>query len=234
VTTIFTAVHANESALSLTQQLLELSNNTMIFTAVHANESALALTLQNLIASNKTDAISAASSNLTLYKGYSSNFTFMAQSLIPEAVNGPTEVAPNTTGMTNGPLNWVSLDFAATPQQNVTVGYIMPSDWDGLNLAANFWWTSTGGGGTVTWQFRGFCGLDNARMNAPWGAPQTITDTVQSINFIHVSSFTAATTMGGTLDKSGRNFCFFQFSRNGGTLSTPASLLGVQVDYGAN
>jgi hypothetical protein len=203
-----------------------ISNRTDIFTAVYANESALALNIQNEIASNKTDTLTATYTNRTL----SGNFTIMAQSMIPENTNGPTEVAPNTTGMTKAPLNWVSLDFAATPQQNVTVGYIMPSEWDGGTLAASYYWTSTGGGGTAVWQFRGFCGLDASAIDYPWGTPQTVTDTVLAINQIHISAETPATTMGGTHAAS--DMCWLQFSRNGGTLSTPASLMGVRVKYG--
>jgi hypothetical protein len=165
-----------------------------------------------------------------LNRTLSGNFTIMAQSMIPESTNGPTEVAPNSTGMTNGPLYWVSLDFANTPQQNVSVGYLMPSDWNGGTLTASFIWTSTGGGGTVTWQFRGFCQGDNGRMNSYWGAAQTISDTMQTINYVHVSDETPATTMAGSPGPSA--MCWLQFSRNGGTLTTPASLMGVRVEYG--
>jgi hypothetical protein len=193
---------------------------------LQTNGSATALVVQNEIASNKTDILQATYTNRTL----SGNFSIMAQSMIPESGSGPTEVAPNSTGMTRGILNWVSLDYAASPQQNATIAYVMPSDWDGGTLAASFYWTSTGGGGTAIWSWDGYCGVDASNMNAGWGTPQTVTDTVLAINQVHISAETSATTMAGSPAPS--DICFFQISRNGGTLSTPASLMGVRVKYG--
>ena len=195
------------------------------------NNSATLSTVNGWISNNNSVDINTALAATKTNRTIAANFTVYAQSLIPEATSGATEVAPNTSGMTNGE-NWVSLDFPSGSVTYAQIGYVMPPMWDGGNVYATFYLTDTGGSGTVIMGWQGVCMASGDALNTAFGTAQTVTTTMGAINTETISAESPATTFGGTTGAS--NYCFIRVYRpaSGGTLATSASLLAVRVRYG--
>jgi len=160
------------------------------------------------------------------------NFTVMAQSMIPDNAGGATVMAPNSTGMTIGPMTYIHLDFPSGSIANASFAYVMPGNYDGGTITVTPYWYADATSGTVIWSIRGFCEADGGAMNAPWGTAQTSTDTATAAQTVHIGPATAAITLGGT--PANGNLCWFQVQRpaSGGTMESTAHLLAVRISYG--
>jgi len=119
------------------------------------------------------------------------------QHMIPTTTAGATL---NNRELPTNDIQIQTMDFATTPDQNVTFLWHPPEEWDALTVQAALVWTDVAG---LTTEFIDFdlsgrsYAEDDAIDQAP-GTAQAITDTWIAQNDIHISAFCSAITLAGT------------------------------------
>jgi len=186
--------------------------------------------LQGEIATNRSEILAAVQTNRTADKGLLGNFSILAQSIIPDAINPAVVVAPNSTGRSN--LTLFHLDFpnAEGVRYNATVTVIMPANWAGGLLNFTDYWTSTAGNGDIVyWDHRARCSVDQGALDGPWGNNVTVADTVGTQGTTHIAPVASLVKPWGST--GGESICTFQVSRPSGGLAADAHYLGMKVWY---
>jgi hypothetical protein len=137
--------------------------------------------------------------------------------------------------MSTNKENVYSLDFADGSTTYGEWGLVMPSDWDGSTVTAQFFWfandTTTN---AVLWGLAGVALGDGNALDTAWGTAATVSDAnASTANQLRISSATGAMTVGGSPAAS--KYVQFRAERVGGdasdTLAATARLLGVMVTY---
>lgn len=110
---------------------------------------------------------------------------------------------------------------------------VMPSNWNAGTVTAKFHWTAASGTGNIIWGLSGRAYADGNALDQAMGTAQTVTDTLITANAEHITSATAAITLGGTA--AAGNAVIFELYRDaaavGDTLATDGRLLGVEIGY---
>jgi len=152
--------------------------------------------------------------------------------MIP-TTNPPVMDQFETSGQKN---NYIYLNFTNGGAEEAQWIVDMPGDWasaDATNgkLILSSLWTAGSGSGTVEWDYAAKLFPDNTAIDTATAAVGTSTDTLQTVNYMHVSpdSTAAVITSAGT---GGQTF-ILKVTRNSGvdTLSGTAKLLGVRIKY---
>jgi hypothetical protein len=73
----------------------------------------------------------------------------------------------------------------------------MPSDWDAGHVHATFYWTATGGTGTVKWYIEGTSFGDSDAIDTAWGTATGCVDTTITASDLHISPESGALTIAG-------------------------------------
>src|SRR5689334_2568392 len=121
-----------------------------------------------------------------------------------------------------------SKDFDQTTSEGVQFYVPMPKSWNEGTVTAQFGWTAASGTGTVTWGISANAFSDDDAMDAAFPAAVTVTDTLLAANDMHITSATAAITVGGTPAES--DFVIFQVTRDiSDTLNADAKLIWVKL-----
>jgi len=127
------------------------------------------------------------------------------------------------------------LKFTDGANRSAWWSIIMPSDWDGGNITAQFYWLAEAGSGGVTWDISavGF-GDDDGIDGQTYTAQASVTDTLTATSDLCITSETSSFTPRGS--SGGGEFVLFLVRRDvadgGDTLAEDAQLVGVRLSYG--
>lgn len=136
---------------------------------------------------------------------------------------------------TNDVDYWV-LAFDQTTKEYAFWDIVLPGNWDGGTIEAQFYWTAAAGSGGVRWGLQGRSFGDDDAIDQAWGTAQEVTDTLLATGDVHVSAFTAAITLAGT--PAGGEYITLRAYRDpanaGDTLAADARLLAVRLRYVIN
>jgi hypothetical protein len=127
-------------------------------------------------------------------------------------------------------------DFDAGTTEYIQWSVVMPSDWDGGTVTAQFYWLAdTTEAGYVDWGFQGRSYGDGEAIAQDWGTARYVTDINTGHEQLNISSTTAAVTLAGT-PAAGEMVQFRGFRDAGGvyggdTLSVDARLIMVRVTF---
>ena len=76
---------------------------------------------------------------------------------------------------------------------------VMPSDYNGGTVTANFYWACDNvSTGTCRWALQGRAFGDNEAIDAAWGTEQEVDDANNAQNYLNISGATPAITLAGT------------------------------------
>ena len=125
-------------------------------------------------------------------------------------------------------------DFDKDTDENIEWSIILPNDFATdatATMTAQFVWTAASGSGNVTWACKWISYGDNEVIDAAYGTAQSVTDTLQTANYKHVSSATAAITGAGTpaAGEFAQIRVYRDVSEDG--LTTDARLMSVILTY---
>jgi len=157
--------------------------------------------------------------------------TLMVGSAMIPTTN-PANMDQNET--TTNKNNYIYGDFTAGGSENLQWIVDMPADWnisDTTNgkISANFSWVPTTGTGTVNWTLSGIAFPDNTAIDTTLPLIGYSVDTVQTVNYMHVSPPTTAAVI--TSAGTGGNTVIFKAARSTDTLAATARLLEVKIKY---
>jgi hypothetical protein len=154
-------------------------------------------------------------------------------SMVPRVSNG-AEILPKEF-VTND----INLDYAAfdpTTKEYLDFSISMPESWDRSTVKAKFYWTynsAPGAGTKVEWELSGVAVSNDDALDVARTTTVVITDTIITVDDLHVSSATPAFTIDGTpaLD----DMINFSVGRNvtsgDDDMNIDAWLLGVSIQY---
>ncbi len=125
-----------------------------------------------------------------------------------------------------------TMDFDTTTQEYAhTVPIGMPKSWNEGTVTAIFYWTNTAGASTETvrWSIAGAAISDDDTLNTTFGTAVTVDDTWLAQNDLHISSTTAAITIGGTPAEN--DLVIFEITRvvASDNMAGDARLIGVKI-----
>ena len=149
----------------------------------------------------------------------------------PSTTAGAGEHPPREFGTND--VDLVVMSFDPVIQEHAQWSVLMPDDWDGGTIAAQFVWSAASGSGGVTWGLQGRTYGDGDAIDQSWGTAQEVADTLLLADDLHVSAATAAITLAGT----GSGACLAQFrayrdpSDASDTIAVDALMIGVTISY---
>ena len=155
----------------------------------------------------------------------------------PSSTSG---AATNTLAETTTNLqDFYYLGFADAASSYAQANLMMPSDYDGSTITAQFVWTlgATASTGAVTWGAQWNQYKDGSNMDVAWGTAQEVTQNYGSANtgsWSTISSATSAITNGGVTGAASQLALFRIYRRGAATADTQASvarLIGVMINY---
>ena len=124
--------------------------------------------------------------------------------------------------------------FDAATDENIDFTKIMPSDWDGGTVTAQYFWAHNGGSAfVVEWACKARAYADGDAADQAWGAPVITGDTGGTSFDIYISPVSSAITIAGS--PAGGRPVIFRIYRDANhasdTLDVDALLLGVIITY---
>jgi hypothetical protein len=155
---------------------------------------------------------------------------------VPTTTSGCASPAKVEAGTND--VDYYVLDFDATSTEYAVWNVVMPDNYDGGTVTAKFYWTSAAGGagGTVVWGLAGRAFADDEAIDQAFGTAQEVSDDWIANGDVHVTSATAAITLGGT--PAGGEYVVFRVYRDPGDasddLTGDARLMAVKIEYGIN
>lgn len=148
----------------------------------------------------------------------------------PRTTNGAGTYSAETT--TNDVMI-VGLAFDQTTSEGAQARFVMPQSWNAGTITARLRWTAASGSGTVMWGVQAVALRNNVAIDTAFGTAVTVTDTLLTANYEHVTDTTAAITIGNSPAKA--DTIILQVYRNiSDTLNADAVLLSVEVFYTIN
>lgn len=156
-----------------------------------------------------------------------------ATAMWPRTTGGCAALAQSET--TNYYVNYWSLDFDQTTEENAQFEWVLPRNYDGGTVTITPHWTASTGSGGVVWGFKGVAISNDEPLDATtgFGTEVTSTDTLLATGDEHVGPQTSAITIAGSPADS--DFVVFNIARkvdNGSdTLTGDAKLLGITIEY---
>lgn len=145
--------------------------------------------------------------------------------MLPASIDG----AANGSYITaTNPAGFDALTFPAGSETTAFFTLAMPQTWDGGTVKLKLYWTATAGSGAVEWGVQAGSLTDGATLDNPYGTAQEATDTLGTVDTLHISPATPALTIGGT--PAAGSLCMFRVYRKANdTLTDGAILLGVAL-----
>ncbi len=160
----------------------------------------------------------------------SNNIWIPASALIPKTTSG---CGVDSRELLSG-NNYDELLFDPGVNEFAQALYVMPNNYNLETVSARFYWTvSTGITGSVVWGLQGVALSNSNELSSSMGTPQIVTDTLLSINQMHISDATPAITIAGTPNNN--TPIQFQIYRDAINISdnysSDARLLGIEILY---
>ena len=138
-----------------------------------------------------------------------------------------------TIELSTNKVNFDDLEFDPSTAWYAQAAIVMPSNWNAGTVTAKFHWTAASGSGSVVWGLSGRAYGDNSALDQASGTAQTVTDTLLTINYEHISPATSAITLAGS--PAAGQMVIFQLYRDAAnasdTLGSNAQFLGVEITY---
>lgn len=121
----------------------------------------------------------------------------LAQGMVSRTTNGP---AAYSAEKSSNKIMVKGFEFSASVEQGLQIMIPMPKSWDRGALVAKFYWTTsaTAGTGNVIWGIRARAVSDDDAIDGSWGTAQEVTDAFLADGDLHVTSETAALTVGNS------------------------------------
>lgn len=150
-----------------------------------------------------------------------------ASAMWPRFTGGCAAIAKSE--LATSVLNIQTLDFDQTTQEFAQFTVVLPRKWNNGTVTATFYWTAAAGAGDVQWGIKGVAYSNDDSLTSAFGSAQTVDDTLLALNDLHITTATAAITLGGSPASS--DFLGFEISRNpaADTLTGDAKLLGISL-----
>lgn len=128
-------------------------------------------------------------------------------------------------------VNYKVYDFDTSADEYAHFGIVSPLNWDAGTVTAQFYWTAASGTGTVCWAAQGMSFANDDAIDQAFGTAISTTDTLITAGDVHVTSATAAITIGGT--PTAGDWLQFRIYRDVSedTLGVDARLLGVRIEF---
>lgn len=157
-------------------------------------------------------------------------WTLWAGQWVPQATNGASRgIAYMATNLQ--PVE--TLDFDTTTQEFAVTYIKLPKRWNLGTLSFQPIWTAASGSGGVVWALEAVAVSDGETLDAAYGTAQTSTDTLSTVNYLHVGPASSAITAAGTA-AAGDVLCL-RIKRvpadGSDTLAADAKLLGAIVTW---
>jgi len=167
---------------------------------------------------------------LSVTGGGATNIWIPAAQWIPATTNG---CGINSLETTTNKVNYDVLEFDSTTSEQADCIVTLPNNWSYGTVTAQFYWTAASSSGGVVFQLAGLAYGDNIAIDTAMGTAQSVADTLQTVNNMHVSAATAAITIAGT--PAANKPVQFQIKRlpadASDTLLADARLIGVEVIF---
>lgn len=173
-----------------------------------------------------------------------SNITIPRTGVIREVWIGAGAITPRTTNgaavatveMATNDNTIDVLDFDTATEEGACFAISLPQAWNAGTVKAKFYWTAASGSGGVVWGIRATSYADDDALDSAYGTEQVVTDTLITANDNHISSATAAITIGNTPTVD--DLLLFEITREvanvSDTLAVDARLIGVKLQYTEN
>lgn len=162
--------------------------------------------------------------------GGSTNVWIPAAQWIPRTTTG---CGINSLEASTNKVNYDVLEFDPATAEYAQCAVVLPNNWNAGTITAKFHWTAASGSGSVVWGLSGRAFADNNAIDQATGTAQTVTDTLLTAVYEHITSATSAITLAGS--PAAGQMVIFQLYRdatNGSdTLGTDAQFLGVEISY---
>ena len=162
--------------------------------------------------------------------GGATNVWIPASAWIPRTTTG---CGVDSRELSTNLQNFDELLFDAGTNEFAQALVIMPNNYNNSTVNARFYWTASTGSGSVIWGMQGLAYSNDDILTGAFGTAQTVTDTLLSINDMHITDATSAITLSGT--PAANRPIQFQIYRDaaagGDTLANDARLLGVEIAY---
>jgi hypothetical protein len=153
-----------------------------------------------------------------------------ASAMTSRTTNG---AATGTSESTTNKVMQSTLDFDSTTQEFAQFNIAFPKSWNESTVTAQFYWTASSGTGTVVWGLQGIALSNDDAIDTAFGTAQEVSDALIATGDVHVSSESAAITIGGT--PVADDLTFFQVYRDpadaSDNFSADAKLLGIKLFY---
>jgi len=127
-------------------------------------------------------------------------------------------------------VNYYTLDFDASADENAQWILAMPSDWNAGTVTAVFYWTTATADGTVKWYIQGGSYADSDALATTLGTAVGVEDTAITALDVHISAATGAVTIANAT--ASELVCFNVYRDvSEDTMSVDAKLLGVMITF---
>ena len=162
--------------------------------------------------------------------GGSTNVWIPAAQWIPRSTTG---CGINSLEAATNKVNYDVLEFDPATAEYAQVAIVMPSNWNAGTITAKFHWTAASGTGNVVWGLSGRAYADNNALDQASGTAQTVTDTLLTVAYEHITAATSAITLAGS--PAAGQMVIFQAYRDAAnasdTLGSDAQFLGLEISY---
>jgi len=113
---------------------------------------------------------------------------------------GDTDGLPESAESSTNKVNYDYMAFDTSTEQNAFVEFPFPKAWDEGTITFRAYWTNTGGASseTVVWGVKGVALSNDAAIDTAWGTEVTVSDTWIAQNDLHITSDSAAITIGNS------------------------------------
>ena len=124
-----------------------------------------------------------------------------------------------------------SFDFDTASDEFCQFRCSLPDEWDRGTIKAKFYWTAASGSGTTMFMLQAVALRNDDAIDTAFGTAVGVADTLITALDVHITSATAAITVGGTMSLG--NIIWWQIYRDVSedTLDVDAKLLGVMIQY---
>lgn len=235
---------SNGALYPVTSALVGLGTNTKQFLGLYLSEGAqINWDNGDLTLTQTGNRLTVAGGNLDLETGGNIlvNNANPKRSLVLSASGGnPTTTSgcasPVKVEAGTNDIDYYVLDFDTTTEERAFWNVVMPDNWDGGTVTAQFYWTNASGSSTqtVAWGIKARAFADDAAIDQAYGTEVTTTDTWLAQGDVHISAVSSAITVGGS--PAGGQYVVFNVGRKvaSDNMTGDARLLSVRIEYGIN